>query len=51
MNYQVQLNIQLLDVGRVIKHSANKVTELIELARDLRKTSSDLFVEGSWPMF
>ncbi|MCJ1324259.1 hypothetical protein MMC10_000921 [Thelotrema lepadinum] len=45
MNYQVQLNIQLLDVGRVVKYSANKVTELIDFARDLRKTNSDIFVE------
>ncbi|MCJ1438080.1 hypothetical protein MMC27_007467 [Xylographa pallens] len=45
MDYQIQLNIQLLDVGRIVKYSANKVTELVKFARDLRKTSSDVFVE------
>ena len=45
MNYSVQLNVQLLDVDRIVRYGANKITELIEFARELRKTSSDVFIE------
>ena len=46
MSYQVQLNVQLLDVGKIVQQGANKVVaEIFDFARQLRKTNSDIIVE------
>ena len=42
MNYQIQLNVQLLDLSRLIQTGTNK---LLQFARSVRKTGSDIIVE------